>query len=374
MDDAQELNQEVLDVRKVIEKSTSKVSLRDLEKKGFRQVKVLRAGDINQLIFKAVQNVLAKQPRSGMTEEERQQIVKEARAELDRQLKEKKQIAADKNQIQEAHMRLEAKVNELNQQMAAERRSFEAEKATFDQQKQSLFEKSLENQKAAAGNYQGQIDDLRQRLQATESKKDKLETEVERLRRLENANERLQDETERLREDHGRLREDTSDLRAEVKHLKAELESTKAELEEAKASGGAHKSGVLGADAAELQRMRIEMEQSQASTRAMIEGIANTLATVNAGGGGGGGGGGGDMSKQFKALQLSLSDQIRKGINCMGRGGNDLDLSPEAAAALFAGQADNIEMETNIKDIKVQEQKAAGVNDKLAKLRNLRKK
>ena len=46
----QDLQKQVLDVRKVIEKSTSKVSLRDLEKKGFRQVKVLRAGDINQLI------------------------------------------------------------------------------------------------------------------------------------------------------------------------------------------------------------------------------------------------------------------------------------------------------------------------------------
>ena len=70
----QDLKQEVLDVRKVIEKSTSKVSLRDLEKKGFRQVKVLRAGDINQLIMKAVQNVLAKAPRGGMSQSDIQRI------------------------------------------------------------------------------------------------------------------------------------------------------------------------------------------------------------------------------------------------------------------------------------------------------------
>jgi chromosome segregation ATPase len=343
MDDAQELKQEVLDVRKVIEKSTSKVSLRDLEKKGFRQVKVLRAGDINQLIFKAVQNVLAKQPRSGMTEEERQQIVKEARSELDRQLKEKKQIAADKGQIEEAKLRLEAKVNELNQQMAAERRAFEAEKQTFSQQKQSLFEKSLENQKAAAGNYQGQIDDLRQRLERAEAKKDKLESEVERLRRLDVANERLQEDVERLRAERDDLKE--------------------------KAASGAHTSGVMNADAAELQRMRMEAEQRDAHMKSMIEGLASTLASA-----GGGGGGGTDLSKQFKSLQLSLSDQLRKGIGSMGRGGQDFDLSPEAAAALFASQADDVKLETNIKDIVVKEQKAAGVNDKLAKLRNLRKK
>lgn len=326
MDDGSELKREVLDVRKVIEKSTSKVSLRDLEKKGFRQVKVLRAGDINQLIFKAVQNVLAKQPRSGMTEEERQQIVKEARTELDRQLKEKKQIAADKTQIEEAKLRLEAKVNELNQQMANERRQFEAEKREFTVQKQSLFEKSLENQKQAATNYQDQINDLRKRLESAETRRDRLEAEAERLRE--------------------------------------ELVKAKEDM-----AGVTHGSGLLNADAAELQRMRMEAEQRDQQMKSMIEGLANTLA-----GAGGGGGNGGDLSKQFKSLQLSLSDQIRKGMGSMGRGGQDFDLSPEAAAALFAGQADDVQMETNIRDIKVEEKKAAGVNDKLAKLRNLRKK
>ena len=83
-----DLKKEVLDVRKVIEKNTSKVSLRDLEKKGFRQVKVLRAGDINQLIFKAVQNVLAKQPRGVMSDAERDRVLKEARADFERQMAE----------------------------------------------------------------------------------------------------------------------------------------------------------------------------------------------------------------------------------------------------------------------------------------------
>src|SRR5262245_44618958 len=82
-------NKEILDVRKVIERSTSKVSLRDLEKKGFRQVKVLRAGDINQLIYKAVQTVLAKNPAvgGGVSETERQRILDEAKQEYERQLK-----------------------------------------------------------------------------------------------------------------------------------------------------------------------------------------------------------------------------------------------------------------------------------------------
>src|SRR5258708_327549 len=81
-----DMRKDILDIRKVIERSTSKVSLRDLEKKGFRKVKVLRAGDINQLIYKAVQTVLAKQP-AGMSEAERQQVLNEAKQEYERQTK-----------------------------------------------------------------------------------------------------------------------------------------------------------------------------------------------------------------------------------------------------------------------------------------------
>src|SRR5438552_6958645 len=94
-----DLKKDILDVRNVIEKSTSKVSLRDLEKKGFRKVKVLRAGDINQLIYKAVQTVLAKQP-TGMNEEEREQVLAEAKAEYERQTKQLQQLQETQERIE----------------------------------------------------------------------------------------------------------------------------------------------------------------------------------------------------------------------------------------------------------------------------------
>ena len=101
-------------------------------------------------------------------------------------------------------------------------------------------------------------------------------------------------------------------------------------------------------------------------------GIANSL--VHARGSGGGGGGGMDMSSQFKKLQQQIGDTIRK---ASGGGKYDigLDLTPEQAAAL-AANVDYAEdqMQTNIKDIEVKSRTAAGVRDKLAKLRNLRKK
>ena len=49
----------VREVREAFQGQAGKLSLRDLERRGFRQVKVLRAGDVNQLIARAVERALA---------------------------------------------------------------------------------------------------------------------------------------------------------------------------------------------------------------------------------------------------------------------------------------------------------------------------
>jgi len=344
MDD--NLRKEVLDVRKVIEKSTSKVSLRDLEKKGFRQVKVLRAGDINQLIFKAVQNVMAKQGGGAFSDAERQKIMAEAKADFDRQMAANREIQQKSQQIEEAKVRLEQKVNELNQQIAAEKRAFQDEKAEFQRDKQVLMEKSLEGQQTAAKNYEVQINDLKARLGKSEGGVSR--EEHEQL-------------TRRYKTQIDDLEQDVDKYRTKAKALQAKVD----ELERA----GATSSG-MGANDQELQRMRMEMEQRQNRMQEMMMGIANSLVHARAGGGGGGG----DMSDQFKKMQMQISDTIRK---ATGGGKHDigLDLTPEQAAALAATvDYGDDQMQTNIKDIEVKEQSAAGVKDKLAKLRNLRKK
>lgn len=351
----QDLKREVLDVRKVIEKSTSKVSLRDLEKKGFRQVKVLRAGDINQLIFKAVQNVLAKQPRgAGMSDEERQKIMREAKAELDRQMAEKKALMAKQNEIQQAHMNLQAKLQEVNQQLAAEKQAFLAEKQQFARDKQALMEKSLDGQKTAAANYEAQINDLKARLSAAEGGVSQEEYEQVR-RRMSSQVDDLQEDVERYRKKSRELTDDNDRLQSEVSKLKRELEESGA----TSGSGKVHD--------AEFQRLRMEMEQRQARMQEMMAGIANSLVNAR-----GAASAAPDMSAQFKKLQQDISSAVRK---ATGRGKDDMvDLTAEQAAALFANMDEGVKLESNIKDIKVKEQQAAGVSDKLAKLRNLRRK
>jgi serine phosphatase RsbU (regulator of sigma subunit) len=63
------------------------ISLSDLERKGFRQVKVLRAGEINELLSKFVTRALERASKSaGVDEQLRERLVSDARAELDRRM------------------------------------------------------------------------------------------------------------------------------------------------------------------------------------------------------------------------------------------------------------------------------------------------
>jgi len=391
-----DFKQEVLDVRKVIEKSTSKVSLRDLEKKGFRQVKVLRAGDINQLISNAVRKVLAAQPQGVMSEDEKKRVMAEARKEVDKSIAEKRALMQEKAaleqkavQIEEAKKKLEARVHELNSQMVSEKKAFEEEKRAFAKERQSLYEKGLEGQAAASRNYEAQLDDLKGRLQTAEQRardavpRDEHEAQRQRAKQtieeLEEENERqkrklrsLEEEAadgprlrraaEEAEESEQRARARITSLTEEVDRLQDTVAQLKAELAEAGSKPAA------AANDPELQQMRLQMDRMKDT----LSNIANSFAAGPPAAATGGGGG--DMSKQFKQLQLNITDQIRKGLGGVRGGGDyDLDLTPEAAAALFAGQAD-VEVETNIRDVGMKEQKGPGVKDKLNKLRNLRKK
>ncbi len=370
-----DLKQEVLDVRKVIEKSTSKVSLRDLEKKGFRQVKVLRAGDINQLIFKAVQNVLAKSGRGGgMSDAERQKVMAAAKAELDRSM-------ADKRQIEQAHGNLQAKLQEVNAQLLREKQAFEQEKQAFARDKQALMEKSLEGQRLNSQNFQGQITDLQQRLAAAQGgvSKDEYDSVRKRytvqLEDLENDVERYRSKIRSLEEENAsgaRAVGRAASLETEVQRLEGLVNQLKAELQEASVVSG---SGRIDGDAqAEMQRMRMEFEQGQSRMQDMMAGIANTLiAAQNAPPAVGAAP---DMTKQFAKLQQGIGDAVRKATGGLrGGGAADMDLTAEQAAALFANMLEDTgPMETNITDVELKTIKAAGVSDKLAKLRNMRKK
>ena len=206
------IGKQMSDVRAMLEKTTSKVSLRDLEKKGFRKVKVLRAADINQLIYKAVQTVIAKGGPS-MGAAEREKIIKESQAEFQKLMKQVQEaqkaekaageaeqaalkareealsqaeaVEQKSQQVEQAYANLESKVGQLNAQLQKEREAFEAEKAEFSQlkealerEKQELYTKGLDAQKGLTEQHQEQLRELKARLETAEGRVSEVEGEV----------------------------------------------------------------------------------------------------------------------------------------------------------------------------------------------------
>jgi chromosome segregation ATPase len=97
-DMADDNNNEEINVKKAIERSTRKVSLSDLEKKGFKTVKVLREDQINELIQKALDIVIARQNKAGQI---RNHIAEAARREyLEETKKELKSLMSERAQLE----------------------------------------------------------------------------------------------------------------------------------------------------------------------------------------------------------------------------------------------------------------------------------
>src|SRR3954451_8159210 len=101
---------EIQEVRKIIESSTSKVSLRDLEKKGFRKVKVLRSNDIDELIRRAVTAVVARE--GGEESRISEEIVERSRQELKQLMSQTQSAETERAELAATNETLQASVTE----------------------------------------------------------------------------------------------------------------------------------------------------------------------------------------------------------------------------------------------------------------------
>jgi len=145
-----------LDLRNALEQGTKKMALKDLEQRGFKNVKVLDERGLEELMRKAVDRVVSTQ-----TAEEKTRIVAESRKELDRIMKEHK-AARSRAQL------LEADKNELVEQVEALQRELELK----SELEEELLHKKFEEGTASM---QAQVEEVKNRAQA-------IDRELERLR------------------------------------------------------------------------------------------------------------------------------------------------------------------------------------------------
>jgi hypothetical protein len=321
------------EVRKLIEKSTSKVSLRDLEKKGFRKVKVLRSNDIDEMIRRAVGAVLA---REGMTEAQSEAIVEKSKEELKNVMaaaqaaeQERAEIAAEKEEL-EAQARelrtrlaqrtdLESKLKELQRRLADEEEARQRveEKLRASEQFEEIAVNAgrriadLERQLKSKRTDDGEVDDLRMRLKRVETEK-RLQDELE----MPKLRERIADLEGDLRLARSSAAPPPQDMRAMFKEL----------LQEVGAGKGGSDPGLV----AEFQKMQ--------------KSIAESLARA-------GGRGSGEVTEA------------------------DLDAAKVSIAALFQHDDAARNVQSNIGTVELKEQTTAQSNVKsnLNKLKSLRK-
>jgi predicted nucleic acid-binding Zn-ribbon protein len=176
---------EGLDIQKVIEQSATRTTLSDLARRGIQRVKVLDERAILNLIRQAVDKVLS--ARSGLlAEEERAKITTDSRKELDRLMRETREMKSRTELLEAGKSDLVLQIENL--------------------QKQLQLQRHLEAQ-----NTQRKVDQETAALQT-------------RVHELEGSLDAVQKELKKLREQGGRLMGEQGALTAQLEEAKAELE------------------------------------------------------------------------------------------------------------------------------------------------------
>jgi len=423
-----------IDVGAALEKNTYLTSVADLERRGKRQVKVIKTSLIYDLITKAVDNV-RQTMESSLDFMERERLVEESKIEFDRLLGE--------HQSQQGRLKeLEDRIEDLNSRLAESEGNLQDERnriqEVLEERDRALQEKLPGEEEGSDGlgseekaRYEARIEELQEKLLVNEDVAKSLEIEENRRRDLESENAgyqaRINELTEKLAEQEkngtARVENEIENLSSQIQDFEQALEVTRqaaqekdkalveererSEKEEATRSETAgHLHDMIRRQEAELEEAekarkenedyRLQVASLTAELKAVREnqpatdGLLDELK---------------EMREDFKAMESRNRElevlaaaaenpapdtsaleeifeqkvaKITSEISAKLEGlkhGSDVGTSPEdiklTIAKIFSEEIDtNV---TNIGDIKVKEKKTGGISDNLKRLKNLGK-
>src|SRR5262249_18870731 len=217
-----------LDLRGALEAGTKKMALKDLEQKGFKNVKVLDEKGLEELMRKAVDRVVSTQ-----TAEEKARIVEESRKELDRLMKEHK-AARSRAQL------LEADKNELVEQVEALQRELQLKSELEEELLQKKFEEGT-------ASMQAQVEEVKRRAGDSDVEMQKLRVEnarldaaltgerekVMRYREMEPRLEATLKDAQELHRDNARLQSEAEAAKTRLSDLDRAMQGEQSKLREA---------------------------------------------------------------------------------------------------------------------------------------------
>jgi chromosome segregation ATPase len=320
---------ETLDIQRVISTSTSNVSIDDLSKKGFKQVKVLNQAVITKLIAEAVDRVLVERSKE-ISREERDKVIKEAKTQFESLAKQR--LEKERGRIEEletANHSLSAEIETLKKRLTA---SLEVQ-ATRDQAVARV--ESLQSELARLGQQAKETDAWKQ-------------SSLEHEKNFELFQARVGDLEASLKqrdEEAAALRHELGEREKRLGMLEGQLAARAEELETARSTA---------ADAGAVEKLFHKLEEKLTSSgkpadmgqvMLSLDSLSRKLANLGSGGGGGGGGGSAEGSELTAEFALgTLFDREKGGA-----------------------------VESNVTKVKVKESQATGVKGALAKLKKLQK-
>jgi len=334
------------EVRKIIESSTSKVSLRDLEKKGFRKVKVLRSNDIDEMIRRAVTAVVAREQTDGGRISE--ELIQRSKEELKKLMSQTQQIDQERTELISQNEALEASLRDANARLEEARRLQESvkelQRRLADEQESRA--RDLQRKDAEAAEMRRRVDDLQARAQAGQA---------------------AAAGADEAREKTARVRDELEETRSKLK----QLETEKRLLEQLELPKLRERVGELEG---ELRAARSRPEPAAGASEDSLRAMFREMLK-EAGAGGGGGADAKVMQAEFAKLQNAIAGQLAQ---AGGRGEKvtdaDLDAAKVSIAALFKHDQMGTGVVSNMNEVKFKEQTTTSdLKGKLDKLKSLRK-
>ncbi|MBN2490953.1 MAG: hypothetical protein JXQ29_08895 [Planctomycetes bacterium] len=316
-----------IDVRAAIEQNSYLTSVTDLERRGKRQVKVIRTSLIYDLIQQAVENV-QRGREAALGEEERQRLVDESKAEFDRLLAEQQQHRRRLEDLQQSNAQYEEMANELKRGLAehVDRLQAEMERARALAEENAGLHAEIEQlrqQEAARDGSAGQLHELIRRREA--------ELEAARGASAQSEDYRLQiasltAELKAVRENQPA----TDSLLHELREMREDLKTLESRNRELEAIAAAAPAPKAAAEAGALE-MLLEKKMAQISAE-----LSAKLASLKPGA---------DVGTSPEDIKLTIQ-------------------------RIFSHELDG-KVDSNIGEIKVKETRTGGIAENLERLKNL---
>ncbi len=283
-----------IDIDKVIASSTSQTTIADLARKGIKKVKVLNEKAIKQLIEDAVERILATKT-SLLSEEERDKIFQESRAELNRLMKEHTQTKEKADLAEQSKNDLIRQVESLQKQMTLMRKvQGENMKNEFDRGRESqqplveeLYKRieSLEEQLKTRSTEDFQRGELQNRLERLSSMDEDIAGRLESMfeKMAENIDKKLS--TVRVRGGGGGSTPVTDydvtsvpleklfqeQLESNLREIGAERQEQKSKMSDALAKLRSMRGGDEGEPAEEVQEVAPAEEKREKTNRSALD-------------------------------------------------------------------------------------------------------